>query len=167
MTEKTQIKFVKSKETDELISFVSRLPKTKKLNGVRENSQFGKKICVLAEHLKGIIQTDVLYDVELKAMYNKNGYIVVSATPALFEAQMETIIVPKAVYKVNIVFGYKHVIFDPKDGKSPSYRSIDAIIELLNERVDLKHKEEVITDFKKRAQLILNQMKVDGYIVKQ
>ena len=42
----SQIKFAKSDETGELIGFVSRHSKTKKLKGVRESSIFGKKICV-------------------------------------------------------------------------------------------------------------------------
>lgn len=164
MTEKTQVRFIESKETGELICFVSRPGKKRELKGVYENSRFGKRICVLADNLKGIIQTDILYDVELKAMRNKNGYIVVAAKPAQFEAKMETVIVPKAVYRIEIVFGHKHVHFDPKDGKSHSYRTVEGVVELLNDRVDLLNKEEVIVMFKKRARLVLDQMRVDGYV---
>lgn len=164
MTEKTQVRFVESKETGELISFVSRPGKKRELKGVYENSRFGKKICVLADNLKGIIQTDILYDVELKAMRNKNGYIVIAAKPAQFKAQLESVVVPKAVYRIEIVFGHKHVHFDPKDGKGYSYRTIDGVVELLNERVDLLNKAEVIVEFKKRAQLVLELMRADGYV---
>ncbi len=164
MTEKTQVRFIESKETGELISFVSRPGKKRELKGVYENSRFGKKICVLADNLKGIIQTDILYDVELKAMRNKNGYIVIAAKPAQFKAQLESVVVPKAVYRIEIVFGHKHVHFDPKDGKGYSYRTIDGVVELLNERVDLLNKAEVIVEFKKRAQLVLELMRADGYV---
>lgn len=163
MTEKTQVRFIESEETGELIGFVSRPGKKRELKGVYENSRFRKKICVLADNLKGIIQTEILYDVELKAMRNKNGYIVIAAKPAQFEAQMESVIVPKAIYRIEIIFGHKHVHFDPKDGRKDSYRTIDGVVELLSKRVDLLDKEKVIADFKSRARLVLEQMRADGY----
>lgn len=46
--EHTQIKLAVSEITGELIGFVSRNPKSQKLMGVREDSRFGKKICILA-----------------------------------------------------------------------------------------------------------------------
>ncbi len=52
MIEKTQLKFVKSEKTNELIGFVSKT-KDNKLKGVREDSMYGKRICILAEELKG------------------------------------------------------------------------------------------------------------------
>jgi hypothetical protein len=67
--EKSQIKFVVSDTSGELIGFISRHPKTKKLIGVREDSKYRKKICVLQEHLKGTILPNVLYNVELKEMH--------------------------------------------------------------------------------------------------
>lgn len=96
--EKTQIKFAQSESTGELIGFVSRHSKTQKLMGVREDSRFGKKICVLSEELKGAVQPNKLYAVELKAMHNGSGYVVVSATPILFNAQVDTLIIPKSIY---------------------------------------------------------------------
>ena len=48
-SEKSQLKFARSEETGELIGFVSRHSKTRKLMGVREDSRFGKQICVLSE----------------------------------------------------------------------------------------------------------------------
>ena len=57
--EKSQIKFAKSERTGELIGFVSRHSKTRQLKGVREDSRYGKQICVLAEDLKGTIERPV------------------------------------------------------------------------------------------------------------
>ena len=55
-SEKSQLKFARSEETGELIGFVSRHSKTRKLMGVREDSRFGKQICVLSEDLKGTLE---------------------------------------------------------------------------------------------------------------
>ena len=100
-SEKSQIKFAKSERTGELIGFVSRDSKTRQLKGVRENYALGKQICILSEDLKGTIEPNVLYSVELKPMHKAKGYVVVAATPVQFPATVETIIVPK-----NAVQGY-------------------------------------------------------------
>jgi len=51
------------------------------LKGVRENEVLGEQICALAEDLKGTIEPNVLYSVELKPMHKAKGYVVVAATP--------------------------------------------------------------------------------------
>jgi hypothetical protein len=161
--EKSQLKFAKSEKTGELIGFVSRHSKTKKLKGVRENSIFGKKICVLSEELKGTIIPNILYNVELKSMHQGNGYVVVSALPALFKAHIETVIVPKSIYQINITFGNKTIYFDPKDGKSPSSKTMEGVIEVLSARKDIEDREIVIKDFERQAGILLQRMKQDGY----
>ena len=45
----------------------------------REDSRYGKHICVLAEEPKGTIEPNVLYLVELKPMHKAKGYVVVAA----------------------------------------------------------------------------------------
>lgn len=116
-SEKSQIKFAKSERTGELIGFVSRHSKTRKLMGVREDSRFGKQICVLSADLKGKVEPNVLYSVELKPMHKANGYVVVAATPVLFPAQVETVIIPKTLYQVTVTFGNKKVFSIRKTGK--------------------------------------------------
>ena len=91
-SEKSQIKFAKSERTGELIGFVSRHSKTRQLKGVREDSRYGKQICVLSEDLKGTVEPNILYSVELKPMHKAKGYVVVAATPIQFPAKVETII---------------------------------------------------------------------------
>ena len=61
---------------------------------VRENYALGKQICILSEDLKGTIEPNVLYSVELKPMHKAKGYVVVAATPVQFPATVETIIIP-------------------------------------------------------------------------
>lgn len=140
-SEKSQLKFARSEETGELIGFVSRHSKTRKLMGVREDSRFGKQICVLSEDLKGTLEPNILYSVELKPMHKANGYVVVAATPVLFQAHVETVIVPKTLYQVTVTFGNKKIFFDPKDGKSVMSRTIDGVLEILKGRKDIKYKE--------------------------
>ncbi|MDR1716075.1 MAG: hypothetical protein LBS20_09525 [Prevotella sp.] len=161
--EKSQIKFARSEETGELIGFVSRHSKTKKLKGVREDSIFGKKICVLSEDLKGLVVPNILYDVELKGMHQSNGYVVVSAMPVLFKARVDTVIVTKSIYQVNISFGNKTIYFDPVSGKSPSSKTVEGALCIINERMDIMDKEKVIEDFSKQALMLVQRMEKDGY----
>lgn len=164
-TEKTKLKFIKSEESGELISFISKNLKTGKLKGVRESSEYSKKICVLANSLKGTVEPNVLYDVEVKGMKSGNGYVCVSATPKLFVAEVEGTIISKVVYKVCVAFGNKKIYYDPIDGKSPSSRTINGVLEVLNGRNDIRDKEMVIEDFKKQAESLKRRLLSDGYIV--
>ena len=162
--ETSRIKFAQSEGTGELIGFVSRNPVTRKLKGVREDSRFGKQICVLSRELKGRITPGIAYDVELKPMHKANGFVVVAARPALFEAQVKTIIVPKTIYQVTVTFGYKVIYFDPKDGRSPMSRTIEGVRAILEGRNDIGNREGVIGDFLKQAELLIRRMEKDGFL---
>lgn len=162
--EKSQLKFAKSESTGELIGFVSRHSKTRKLMGVREDSRFGKQICVLSEDLKGKIEPNLLYSVELKPMHKANGYVVVEARPVLFQAQVETVIIPKTLYQVTVTFGNKKIFFDPKDGKSPMSRTIEGVLSILHARRDIEHREGVIEDFLRQAKALIKRMEADGFL---
>ena len=61
-----------------------------------KSSHISKHICVLAEDLKGTIEPNVLYSVELKPMHKAKGYVVVAATPVQFPTTVETIKVSNA-----------------------------------------------------------------------
>ena len=163
--EKTQIKFAKSESTGELIGFVSRHSKTQKLMGVREDSRFGKKICVLSGELKGTVQPNKLYAVELKAMHNGSGYVVISATPILFNAQVDTLIIAKSIYQVTVTFGLKTIFFDPKDGKSASSRTLAGVINLIRQREDIENPDAVIESLTRQATQLVRRMENDGYII--
>jgi hypothetical protein len=163
LIEKSLLKFAKSEETGELIGFVSRHSKTNQLKGVRENSTFGKKICVLAQNLKGTIIPNILYNVEMKSMHNGNGYVVVSVSPMLFKAHIETVIVPESIYQIRINFGNKTIYFDPKDGKTHSSKTVEGVLEILAARKDMADLDSVVDDFRKQAGVLLQQMEKDGY----
>ena len=90
--EKTRLKFVQSPESGEMIAFVTKNSTTRQLRGVDENSEGPKKICVLSEDLKGLVQPNVVYEADLKPMRKGNGYVVVSISLLKFNAEFETII---------------------------------------------------------------------------
>lgn len=162
--EQSQLKFAKSETTGELIGFVSRHSKTRQLRGVREDSRFGKQICVLSEDLKDSVQPNVLYAVDLKPMHKLHGYVVVAATPVLFKAVIETIVVPKTIYQVTVTFGNKKIFFDPKDGRSVNSKTIEGVIDVLDKRPDIADKEQVIATFRKQALSLVRTLETDGYI---
>ena len=97
-------------------------------------------------------------------MRKANGYVVVAATPVLFQAHVETVIVPKTLYQVTVTFGNKKIFFDPKDGKSVMSRTIDGVLEILKGRKDIKYKEGVITDYLNQARALVRRMESDGFI---
>ena len=160
--ERTRLKFVIAKETDEVVGFVSRTPKSKRLRGVPENSDYGKMICVLAEDLKGQVVPNVTYDVELIPMHQKKGYVVISAKRPTFKAAIETIIVRKALYKVTISFGHKVINFDPLHGRSRYSRTISGVIGLLDSRDDIEDRDNVVAQFRKEAVELIRSMQTDG-----
>lgn len=166
MVEKTQLKFVKSEKTGELVGFVSKT-KDNKIKGVREDSVYGKRICILAEALKRSILPNTLYEVELKPMHKgKNGYVVTAATQVLFSAAVESFIVPRKTYQVIVRFGGKTIYFDPLKGKTSSSRTKEGVLEILNKRNDIANQNGVISDFLDRADELICQMKQDGYDIR-
>lgn len=161
-SERTQLKFATSERTGEIIGFVSRHSKTKQLRGVREDSPYKKKICVLSEDLKGKVKPNVLYSVELKAMHSGNGFVVVEATPLLFQATINTVVVPREVYRITINFGNKTIYFDPLHGKTYSSRTVAGVVSLLEHRIDIENLEGVIDSFKAETAKLFQKMVDDG-----
>ena len=74
MIEKTQLKFVKSEKSGELIGFVSKT-KDNILKGVREDSIYKKRICILAEELKGSVLPNTLYEVAVSYTHLTSGIL--------------------------------------------------------------------------------------------
>ena len=165
--EKSRVKFTQSPRTGEIIGFVSRNSKTKLLRGVPETSPYGKKICVLSADLKGTVEPNVLYDVELVPMHRVNGYVVVAAKRTLFEAKFETEMVPGITYRLKITFGHKTIYFDPVDGRSPSSTTADGVVRVIAEREDILDKEEVIERFRKEAGMLMALITYDGLVAGQ
>lgn len=165
--EKTRLKFAVSEETNELVGFVTRSSTTRLLRGVDEENDSPKKICILSEDLKGLIQPGIVYEVELKPMRRRNGYVVISANRLKYKAEFETVVVPKSVYQIRIIFGHKIVYFDPKDGNSPSSRTVAGVEKALRGRKDLADIENVIERFRIEANKLLEIFERDNYVVKK
>lgn len=165
---KTELKFKKSDRTGSWVGFVSVNTKTGYIKGVREDSDEPKKVCVVTRELSSMIEADVLYDVQMIPMRNKNaGYIVVVAEPHAFEAKISSTVVKHAVYKVEVKFGNKTVFFDPKDGKKESTRTVGGVVKYLEHRMDIRDIVQVIDQFQLAANAVLTAYKNDGYYVKR
>ena len=54
--------------------------------------------------MKGTIEPNILYSVELKPMHKAKGYVVVAATPVQLPATAEYIIVPKLQKLYTLVY---------------------------------------------------------------
>ena len=162
--EHTQLKLAVSHETGELIGFVSRNPKSQKLMGVREDSRFGKKICILAKELKGTLSPNILYRVALAPMTNRNGYVIISAKRVEFEASVKMFVKPYEFYRVTVSFGNKVLYFDPNNGKSRFSNTIDGVVQVIRKREDVENKEEVIQLFIQRSKELLAKMEEDSRI---
>ena len=165
--ETVRLKFEVSKETKTLIGFVTRSSATWRLRGVSEKDECPKKICVLAQDLQGLIEPGIVYEVELRPMRKGNGFIVISATRPKYEATFETTVIEKTVYQVRIIFGHKTIYFDPKDGNSPSSRTIAGVEKALRERQDLADTEKVIERFRAEAEKLLDRIEQGGYIIRR
>lgn len=163
ISERSQLKFATSERTGEIIGFVSRHSKTKQLRGVREDSPYKKKFCVLSEDLKGKVLPNALYSVELKAMHSRNGFVVVAATPLLFKATIDTLVISGETYRVTVNFGNKTVYFDPWSGNSYSSKTVSGVVSLLQRRTDIENLEGVINSFKSAAARLLRRMADDGF----
>ena len=89
-------------------------------------------------------------------MHKSKGYVVVAATPVQFPATVETIIVPKTLYKVTVPFGNKTIYLDPKDKKSAMSQTLDGVPQILKER-------KVIEDYE--VQLLVTLIILDVWIL--
>lgn len=161
---KTKLKFKKSDRTGSWVGFVSVNIKTGYIKGVREDADEQKKVCVVTHELSPMIEENVLYDVQMIPMRNKNaGYIVVVAEPHAFEAKISSTVIKNAAYRVEVRFGNKTVFFDPKDGRNESVRTINGVVKYLEHRKDIRDIVQVIDQFQMAANAVLTAYKADGY----
>lgn len=162
---KTKLKFTKSDKTGAYVAFVSQNTVTKRVMGVRPDSDCPKKICIIDKDLAHQIIPGVLYDATLIPMKEKNGYIAIEITPVSFDATFETSYVPKAVYRIEVKFGNQTILFDPKDGKKDSVRTVKGVRDILEGRLDIKNLSQVIDEFMVTSEALLERFEKDGYFV--
>ncbi len=144
--EKTLLKLSESKD-GKLEGFVSRHPKTRRLFGVREDSHYGKMICLPSDHLKDTLKPNVLYEVSVKPMRSGTGYVIVKAKQILFTAELGVKIVPQQTYRIAIKFGNKTIYFDPINGRTPSSNSMEGVLNILEQREDIANKTDILQLF--------------------
>ncbi len=159
----TKLKFVKSDRTDAMISYVSQNTKDGRINGVRQDSPYPKKICVVDKALATEILPNVLYDCTLIPMTERNGYVVIAANPVQFKAVIETQYIKNNIYVVEVKFGNKTLRFDPFNGRKPSVCNLAEFKKVLERRVDVKDIMQVVADFDKAAAHILHLLQYDRY----
>lgn len=157
----TKLKFVKSDQTGAIISFVSQNPKTGRICGVRQDSEYPKKICILDKMLASEILLNVLYDCTLIPMTERNGYVVIAAEPVQFKATVTKTYVKNNIYLVEVKFGNKTIRFDPFNGRKESIKSLPACKAILERRVDVKNILQVVEDFDTAANEILALLEND------
>lgn len=160
----TKLKFLKSDQTGAIISFVSQNPKTGRICGVRQDSEYPKKICIVDKALADDILLNVLYECTLVPMAERNGYVVIAAEPVQFKATIKTTYVKNNIYLVQVAFGNKTLRFDPFNGRKDTIKSLSACKAILEKRVDVKDLMQVVEDFEKAAHNILDLMYADNYI---
>lgn len=159
----TKLKFIRSEVTGGPISFVSQNPETGRICGVRQDSEYPKKICIADKLLAPQIILNTLYDCTLIPMTDKNGYVVIAAEPAQFKAVVSSTYIKNNIYLVEVKFGNKTIRFDPFNGKKESVRDFSACRAVLEKRVDVKDIVQVVEDFEHAANNILRLLNKDKY----
>lgn len=160
-----KLKFEKSKDSNAFMGFVHK-DKNKGLIGVRKDSPREKQICLVDFGLEDQIVPKVLYQCRIIPMKQKSGYIVVEAEPVEFEAEVVTSYLKKQIYQVEVIFGNKTILYDPKDGIRKSERSIAECVDILEKRYDIKNKSAVVEEFVEKAVGIVKLYEKDGFKVR-
>lgn len=153
---RTKLKFIKSASTGFTVGFVSRNPKTGMWRGVRQDSAFPKKVCVLDKKLIPYTLLNRLYDVDMVPMRNGDGYVVIKAEPVVFAVKVNSTHVPKLIYRVEAKFGEKTIIFDPMEGQRASVRNMWGAVDALSKRTDVKDLPQAVEEFTIAAKDMLN-----------
>ncbi len=161
----TRLNCKKSDKSRLLIGFVSQNPKTGRIKGVREDSEFPKQVCIVDQAIAPEIIVGALYQVAIVPMYKKKGFIVIEAAPYQFKADISTCYVPKAVDVVQVKFGNKTIVFDPKDGNKASTRTIAGVKALLERRIDVQNITQVADDVLEAATDLMEKYERDGFYV--
>lgn len=159
-TFKTKLKFIKLPKNQEFIPHITIDTSNGHIYGVRESENVPKKIVLVDKELvdtSSLIES-VLYDVVItpfRLTHNNENYkafIVKSATPALFDAE----IYRPSSGSVALSFGNKTIIFAPHH-KKPNYSDINLVMKEVNNRHYIKDKALISMTFHEECKLILKE----------
>ena len=155
---KTYLKFQRSeRDKTSLVSYVRKEKGSWK--GCHENEDYKKKIVLVDASTSLTMLENVLYDVTLVPMKQRDGFVAISAEPVRFPARIDTII-DDSRYAVEVRFGHKLIVYDPASPMD-NRRSIDGIIQVLSRRIDIREPERVVSDFKEAAETVLAYYRAD------
>lgn len=157
------MKYYRSKKTGLPIGFLSQHPYTHRWKGVAEDYPENKVICIVDAPIAPNIVLGMPYRSVLVPMSVKKGYVAIEAEPYEFEAKIEVHHIPRAMYMVDVKFGNRAIRFDPKDGRHESMNTPDGCIKAIMKRTDIKDVNNVIEEFRKAANGIIDLMKKDGF----
>lgn len=149
----TNLKFAQHSKSGQVVGFISKVGKN--WRGVNENSEC-KKIIVLLDHeLAKKVKTHTVYQCRLIPMTGKFGYVAVSASPMTFNAEVETVMLPRT-FKINIHFGNQTIVYDP-NSKDKRYNSFDSIVQYLISTNQIRNIGEVIDELRKSINITAAQ----------
>lgn len=152
-TIRTKIKFAESKlDKAVLVGYVTKDDQNF-IRGCRETDPVKKKVVIPDEIIAPGIMTNVLYECSLKPMKSGSGYIAVSADICQFPAVVDTT-VSNNRFKVEVRFGGKVVTYDPQFGIDDSRRTVEGALAILEGRVDIRDKQQVIKAFLRSANMV-------------
>lgn len=160
----TILKFTESKKTGAYVAFVQK-GVGGWWRGVREDARGKKKVCVVPPELQPQIILGQPYKVECATSKNDQYFTVLNISPQVYTAIMETAYVPNCLYRIEINFGYKTLVFDPQS--SIRNRSqLGRFMDVLKSRADIRDHDQVVAEFEMRAKDLLRRYQNDGFIYK-
>ena len=158
----TLLKFTKSQQSDQLVSYVSANPVTGQIKGVRGDSKYPHVIVVCSPSVTPVILPNVLYKVTLVPMNKSRGYVCVSAEPQQFIATVNIEYEPREKYNIIVSFGNKTMLYDPLMGRKSTVLTIQGFIDTLQRRLDIKNIDSVLAEVSLAASALNKRMKKDG-----
>lgn len=159
----TKLKFIRSDVSGSPVSFVSKHLDTGRIYGVRQDSKYPKKVCIVDKAIADQIMLNALYNCTLVPMTEKNGYVVISAEPVQFRAKINSTYIKGNVYVVEVKFGNKTIRFDPFCGRKESVKNLKECKRVLERRIDIKNVMQVAEDFERAAIAMVRIMENDKY----
>ena len=158
----TLLKFIKSPQSGQMVSYVSANPITGQIKGVRGDSKYPHVIVVCSPSVAQIIIPNVLYKASLVPMNRSHGYVCISAEPQQFDASVSIEYEPREKYHVLVSFGNKTMLYDPLRGRKSTVLTLQGFIDTLQRRLDIKNIDDVLAEVNLAASELGKRMKKDG-----
>ena len=150
---RTKIKFTESKrDSAVLVGYVTKDDQNF-IRGCREDDPAKKKIVIPAESVAPGIVPNVLYECVIRPMASGSGYVAIDASVCQFPAVVDAT-VSNNRFKVEVRFGGKTVVYDPQFGIEDSRRTVEGALSVLEGRMDIKDKPQVVKAFLRSGNMV-------------